>query len=55
MRPLSPRNAGDCGAGRLATLGLAAASRLLAVGQMTGMDMGDVTRPGSFASFLPGR
>jgi predicted metal-binding membrane protein len=35
-----------------ATLGLAAASWVVAVRQMNGMDMGDATRLGSFAFFL---
>ena len=35
-----------------ATLGLAAASWVVAVGRMHGMDMGVVTRPGSFAFFI---
>jgi predicted metal-binding membrane protein len=39
-------------AGLTATLGLAAASWVVAVGQMDGMDMGAQTRLGSFAFFL---
>ena len=35
-----------------ATLGLAAASWVVAVGQMSGMDMGVATRLGSFAFFV---
>src|SRR6266581_7202851 len=35
-----------------ATLGLAATSWVVAVRQMTGMDMGDQTRLGSFAFFV---
>ena len=35
-----------------ATLGLAAASWVVAVWQMHGMDMGTATRLGSFASFI---
>src|SRR3989442_5273656 len=35
-----------------ATLGLAAASWVVAVRQMNGMDMGVATRPGSFAFFV---
>jgi hypothetical protein len=35
------------------TLGLAAASWVVAIRQMSGMDMGVAARLGSFASFLP--
>jgi predicted metal-binding membrane protein len=39
-------------AATIATLGLAAAAWILAVRQMTGMDMGVATRLGSFGSFI---
>src|SRR4030081_1846409 len=47
----SARTAGT-GAALMATLGLAAASWVVAVRQMNGMDMGAATQLGSFASFV---
>jgi predicted metal-binding membrane protein len=53
MRPLRLTNASAAAAAAgLTTLGLAAVSWVLAVRQMSGMDMGNATRLGSFASFL---
>jgi len=44
---------GDRAAALTLTLGLAAASWVLAIRQMNGMDMGVATELGSFASFVP--
>ena len=45
-------SAGATAAGLTATLGLAAACWVIAVRQMSGMDMGVATRLGSFAFFI---
>src|SRR5215467_4587924 len=50
-RPRPARTAATAAA-LAATLGLAAASWVVAVWQMRGMDMGVATRLGSFASFI---